>query len=67
MQIKFLQYIFYALMCLPILVLGFYFFVLLCKDIKSINEAEKQEKALEKIEQEKRRVFDEKYYRKRNG
>ena len=50
MQIKFLQYVFYALMCLPILALGVYFFIHLVKDISEISQAEKREKQ-EKIKQ----------------
>ena len=67
MQIKFLQYVFYALMCLPILALGVYFFIHLVKDISEISQAEKREKQEKELEQNKRRVFEEVYNKRRNG
>jgi len=75
MQInKILQYVFYGLLCLPVLVMGCWFFVSLVRDIKHINMASKKAKE-EKIkarneqvlEAEKKRIFYEQLDRKRNG
>lgn len=67
MQIKILQYVFYVLMCFPILALGFYFFLRLCKDIRDIKHQDKKELLEQKAELERRRVFEEEYSKKRNG
>ena len=67
MQIKVLQYIFYVLMCLPILALGVYFFVHLVKDIRDISRDEKRAKQAKELELNKRRVFEEVYNKRRNG
>lgn len=54
-------------MCLPILVIGVYFFVRLVMDIRDISRDEKRVREEKELEQNKRRVFEEGYSKRRNG
>jgi len=58
MTYEVLKIVFYVLLCLPVLVLGIYFFVSLCKDIFDIKKSEKKEKEIMRMNAEKKRSED---------
>jgi len=56
-----LKIVFYILMCIPVLVIGVYFFALMVKDISVMANEEKMKRDSRAAAQESRRKFDREY------
>jgi len=67
MMMNFLKTIFYFLVCIPIIFIGLYFFVNLCRTNAKINSVEKAQHDELVREQMRKKSFDKEYSKTHHG